>query len=40
MPSMMAHMKELEAENTSLKKMYIEEKPKTEIAIETLAKKY
>jgi putative transposase len=38
--SMMARMKELEAENARLKKMYIEEKLKAEIVIEALAKKW
>ena len=37
--SMMARMKELEAENARLKKMYIEEKLKAEITAEYLAKK-
>ena len=37
--SMMARMKELEEENRRLKKMYIEEKLKAEIAAEYLAKK-
>ena len=37
--SMMSRMKELEAENRRLKKMYIEEKLKAEIATEYLAKK-
>ncbi len=37
--SMMARMKELEEENRRLKKMYIEEKLKAEIAAESLAKK-
>lgn len=37
--SMMARMKELEAENARLRKMYIEEKLKAEIASEYLAKK-
>lgn len=37
--SMMARMKELEEENRRLKKMYIEEKLKAEIATEYLAKK-
>jgi putative transposase len=37
--SMMARMKELEAENARLKKMYIEEKLKAEIVTEALAKK-
>ncbi len=38
--SMIARMKELEAENACLKKMYIEEKLKAEIVIEALAKKW
>ena len=38
--SMMVRMKELEAENTRLKKMYIEEKLKAEIVTEALAKKW
>ena len=37
--SMMARIKELEEENRRLKKMYIEEKLKAEIAAEYLAKK-
>ncbi len=37
--SMMARMKELEEENRRLKKMYIEDKLKAEIATEYLAKK-
>ena len=37
--SMMARKKELEEENRRLKKMYIEEKLKAEIAAEYLAKK-
>jgi putative transposase len=37
--SMMARMKELEEENRRLKKMYIEEKLKAEIAAKYLAKK-
>jgi putative transposase len=36
---MMARLKELEAENARLKKMYIEEKLKAEIVTEALAKK-
>lgn len=36
--SMMARMKELEAENARLKKAYFEEKLKAEIATEALAK--
>ena len=38
--SMMARMKELEAENARLRKMYVEEKLKAEIASEYLAKKF
>ena len=38
--SMIALMKELEAENARLKKMYIEEKLKAEIVTEALAKKW
>ena len=38
--SMMARMKELEAENAPLKKMYIEEKLKAEIVTESLANKW
>ena len=38
--SMIAHMKELVAENARLKKMYIEEKLKAEIVTEALAKKW
>ena len=38
--SRMARMKELEAENARLKKMYIEEKLKAEIVTEALAKKW
>ena len=37
--SMMARLKELEEENRRLKKIYIEEKLKAEIATEYLAKK-
>ena len=37
--SMMARMKELEAENRRLKKMYAEERLKAEIVQEALAKK-
>ena len=37
--SMMSRLKELEEENRRLKKMYIEEKLKAEIAAEYLAKK-
>jgi putative transposase len=36
----MARMKELEAKNARLKKMYIEEKLKAEIVTEALAKKW
>jgi putative transposase len=39
-PSIMARMKELEAENVRLKKMYIEEKLKAEIVTEALVKKW
>ena len=38
--SMIARMKELEAENARLKKMYIVEKLKAEIVTEALAKKW
>ena len=38
--SMIARMKELEAEKARLKKMYIEEKLKAEIVTEALAKKW
>ena len=38
--SMITRMKELEAENARLKKMYIEEKLKAEIVTEALAKKW
>ena len=38
--SMMARMKELEAEKARLKKMYIEEKLKAEIVTEALVKKW
>ena len=38
--SMIARMKELEAENARLKKMYIEEKLKAEIVTEALPKKW
>ena len=38
--SMIARMKELEAENARLKKMYIEEKLKAEIVTEALEKKW
>ena len=37
---MMACMRELEAENARLKKMYIEEKLKAEIVTEALVKKW
>jgi putative transposase len=37
--SLMARMKELEAENARLRKMYVEEKLKAEIVAEALAKK-
>lgn len=37
--SLMARMKELEEENRRLRKMYVEEKLKAEIATEYLAKK-
>ena len=37
--SMMKRLKELEAENSRLRKMYVEEKLKAEIASEYLAKK-
>jgi putative transposase len=37
--SLMARMKELEAENARLRKMYVEEKIKAEIVAEALAKK-
>lgn len=37
--SLMAQMKDLEAENARLRKMYVEEKLKAEIASEYLAKK-
>ena len=37
--SMISRMKELEEENRRLKKMYVEEKLKAEIATEYLAKK-
>jgi len=37
--SLMARMKELEAENTRLRKMYVEEKIKAEIVSEALVKK-
>ena len=38
--SMMTRMKELEDENRRLKKMYLEEKLKSEIVSEALAKKW
>ena len=38
--SMMARMKELEAENARLRKMYIEEKLKAEILNEAITKKW
>jgi putative transposase len=38
--SMMARMKELEDENRRLKKMYLEEKLKSEIVAEALVKKW
>jgi len=38
--SLMARMKELEAENARLRKMYVEEKIKAEIVSEVLAKKW
>ena len=38
--SLMARMKELEAENRRLKKMYAEERLKAEIVAEALAKKW
>ena len=38
--SMMARLKELEAKNARLKKMYVEEKLKAEIVTEALAKKW
>ena len=38
--SMMSRMKELEDENRRLKKMYLAEKLKAEIAAESLAKKW
>ncbi|CBW74024.1 Transposase [Mycetohabitans rhizoxinica HKI 454] len=37
--SLMARMKELEAENARLRKMYVEEKIKAEIVSQALAKK-
>lgn len=38
--SLMARMKELEAENARLRKMYVEEKIKAEVVAEALAKKW
>lgn len=38
--SLMVRMKELEAENARLRKMYVEEKIKAEIVAEALAKKW
>lgn len=38
--SLMARMKELEAENARLRKMYVEEKLKVEVVAEALAKKW
>ena len=38
--SMIARMKELEAENSRLKKMYAEERPKAEILKEAIEKKW
>jgi putative transposase len=38
--SLIARMKELEAENVRLKKLYIEEKLKAEVVAEALAKKW
>ena len=38
--SMMARMKELEAENARLRKRYVEEKIKAEIVADALAKKW
>jgi putative transposase len=38
--SLMARMKELEAENARLRKMYVEEKLKAEVVAEALAKKW
>lgn len=37
--SLMARMEELESENTRLRKMYVKEKLKAELASEYLAKK-
>jgi len=38
--SLMARMKELEAENARLRKMHVEEKLKAEVVAEALAKKW
>ncbi len=38
--SLMARMKDLEAENARLRKMYIEEKLKAEVVAEALAEKW
>lgn len=38
--SLMARLKELEAENTRLKKMYAEERLKAEVIQEAMAKKW
>lgn len=38
--SLMARMKELEAENARLRKMYVEEKLQAEIVTEALEKKW
>jgi len=38
--SLMARMKELEAENARLRRMYVEEKIKAEIVAEALEKKW
>lgn len=38
--SLMARMKELEAENARLRKMYVEEKLKAELRAEALEKKW
>jgi len=38
--SLLARMKELEAENSRLRKMYVEEKIKAEIVAEALEKKW
>lgn len=40
MDTLMARLKELEAENTKLKKMYAEERLKAEIIQEAMAKKW